>query len=138
VSGSARFDYAHRFFTEATTTPIIVTTAARAAAVAEESDGRAEAVGTGDDTVDLVAAFTELRARGWRNALVEGGPTLNNDLGTASLLDELCLTLSPRIVAGDGPRILAGPPIMPPLAPRLVHMLEDDGFMFLRLALAPR
>jgi hypothetical protein len=46
----------------------------------------------------------------------------------------LCLTLSPRVVAGDGPRILAGPELPEPLEPRVIQLLEDDGFLFLRMA----
>jgi riboflavin biosynthesis pyrimidine reductase len=68
------------------------------------------------------------------HALVEGGPGLNAHLAHAGLLDELCLTLSTRLVAGDGPRVLAGPDLPQPLQPRVVQLLEEDGFLFLRMA----
>jgi riboflavin biosynthesis pyrimidine reductase len=67
--------------------------------------------------------------------LVEGGPTLNGELARAGLVDELCLTLSPHLVGGDGPRLLAGPTLVPPLATRVQHVLEHEGFLFLRLSL---
>jgi riboflavin biosynthesis pyrimidine reductase len=53
-------------------------------------------------------------------------------LATAGLLDELCLTLSSRLVGGDAKRILDGPPIpgAPPL--RLCSACEQDEFLFLR------
>ena len=38
--------------------------------------------------------------------LAEGGPTLNGQLAAADLLDELCLTTSPLVVGGSGPRIV--------------------------------
>jgi riboflavin biosynthesis pyrimidine reductase len=84
--------------------------------------------------MDLRRALTALGERGMRHALVEGGPGLNAQLAHARLLDELCLTLSPRVVAGDGPRILAGPELSQPLEPRVIQLLEDNGFLFLRMA----
>jgi riboflavin biosynthesis pyrimidine reductase len=67
--------------------------------------------------------------------LVEGGPGINGDLARAKLIDELCLTVSPRIVGGQGPRIMAGAPFDPPYEPVVRHLLEDDGFLFLRMSL---
>src|SRR5262249_32779325 len=49
--------------------------------------------------------------RGARSVLAEGGPSLNAQLAGAGLLDEVCLTLSPAIVGGDGKRIVTGPAI---------------------------
>jgi riboflavin biosynthesis pyrimidine reductase len=71
---------------------------------------------------------------GYRSVLLEGGPGLNAEVVHAGLLDELCLTLSPRLVAGDGPRVLAGPELSHPLDLDIVHLLEDGGFLFCRLA----
>jgi hypothetical protein len=42
--------------------------------------------------------------------------------------------LSPRIVAGEGPRVLAGPELPQPLRLQVVHLLEEDGSFFYRLA----
>lgn len=39
---------------------------------------------------------------------VEGGPGLNGSLVEAGCLDELNLTISPRIGGGDGPRLVSG------------------------------
>ena len=64
---------------------------------------------------DPRAVMADLRARGVRALLCEGGPTLNGALLEAGVVDELFLTLSPmlsgepgakRIVEGHGP---AGP-----------------------------
>ena len=65
--------------------------------------------------------------------LAEGGPSLNDQLAAAGLLDELCLTVSPMLVGGDAKRILSG---TSPNAPRrmgLCSVCEEDGFLFLRL-----
>jgi riboflavin biosynthesis pyrimidine reductase len=134
VSGRARFDYSTPFFTDAVASPIIVTTAERAAAIADDAANTAEVMAAGSGEVDLRAAIDQLWARGFSTVLVEGGPTLNGDLAAARVIDELCLTFSPRIVMGNGPRVLAGPVMSPPIAPTLLHLLEDDGFLFARYA----
>jgi riboflavin biosynthesis pyrimidine reductase len=138
VTTAGVFDYGTPFFTDATARPLVVTTEQGAARVANDAGDRADVVAAGTDTVDLAAAFAALHARGARSVLVEGGPGLNGDLARAGLLDELCLTLAPRIVGGDGPRLVAGAPIVPPYLPRPRHMLEEDGFLFLRLTLTLR
>ena len=97
---------------------------------------RAEAVAdvliAGEDRVDPADALHQLSLAGYRSVLLEGGPGLNADVVHAGLLDELCLTLSPRLVAGRDP-VLARQ-LMPPLQLRLAHLLEQDGFLFARLA----
>jgi riboflavin biosynthesis pyrimidine reductase len=54
------------------------------------------------------------------------------ELAAAGLLDELCLTLSPRLVGGAAKRILDGPLLPGTLPPRLCSVCEQDGFLFLR------
>lgn len=86
----------------------------------------------GDDAVDLAEATQSLAARGWRRVLCEGGPRLLRDLLAAELVDELCLTVVPTVVAGDHPRILAGAETVHDLEPRL--LLEEDGTLLGRWA----
>jgi riboflavin biosynthesis pyrimidine reductase len=135
VSRAAKFDFTSPFFTDAMAKPIIITTEARAAEIGPHIGDAATVIGAGTDDVDLADAIAQLRERQLRCVLAEGGPGLNSDLARAGVLDELCLTLSPRIVGGDGPRIIAGPPLVPPLEPALLHLLEEDGFLFMRMAL---
>jgi len=82
--------------------------------------------------VESVSAFVALAVReGWNNVLCEGGPTLLGRLAVAGLLDELCLTLVPRLQGGDGPRVVAGPALGLDL--ELGDMLRGpDGELFLR------
>jgi riboflavin biosynthesis pyrimidine reductase len=55
------------------------------------------------------AALTDLRARGVRALLCEGGPTLHGALHAAGLVDELFLTLAPLLTGDeDEPAIVAG------------------------------
>ena len=59
--------------------------------------------------VDVVAALRHLRAeRGIRALLCEGGPGLHNQLQGAGSVDDLFLTIAPKLVGGDAPRIIEG------------------------------
>jgi riboflavin-specific deaminase-like protein len=75
-----------------------------------------------------------LRAdHGVRSVLCEGGPTLNRELLAAGALDELFLSLEPKLAGGgDAPTIVGGPPLAPPGRLELVSILEGDGVLFLR------
>lgn len=86
--------------------------------------------GPDGEPADLPALLASLRAEGVRALLCEGGPTLHSSLQAAGLVDELFLTVSPKLVGG-GPRILAAPlPAPRPL--RLAWLLERDGELFAR------
>ena len=62
----------------------------------------------GEDRVDPAVAVAQPAARGLPRVLLEGGPTLLGDAVAGSRLDEICLTFSPLLVAGEGPRIAHG------------------------------
>jgi riboflavin biosynthesis pyrimidine reductase len=133
VTASGNLDWSSPFFTEAEVRPLVVTTAAFDAGAAGGGEV-ADVVVAGSERVELAAALEVLGRLGHRSVLLEGGPALNADVARAGLLDELCLTVSPRLVAGTGPRVLAGPELAPPLAVGVVALLEEDGFLFYRLA----
>jgi riboflavin biosynthesis pyrimidine reductase len=84
----------------------------------------------GDYDPDLQTLRRELVGRGFRDLLCEGGPHLAGDLLAAEVVDELCLTTVPRMIAGQQLRIAAGGPIDVPL--RLQAVLEDDGTLLQR------
>lgn len=79
----------------------------------------------GDRQVDLPALRERVSAQGWRRVLCEGGPSLLAQLYAARLVDEASVTIVPRVVSGDGPRITAGPPADTPL--RQEVLLEEGG-----------
>jgi riboflavin biosynthesis pyrimidine reductase len=90
-----------------------------------------------DGKLDLPAAMAELCERlGVRTLLCEGGPHLNAQLLAHGLVDELFLTLSPKLSGGDAVsetlRILSGPEFDPPLKLELASVLEHDSYLFLR------
>lgn len=136
VTGTGNLDWSGPFFTEAEARPVVVTTRASDPGARRRAEGVADVIIAGEDRVDPAEALNQLGRAGHRSVLLEGGPGLNADVVHDGLLDELCLTLSPRLVAGDGTRVLAGPELMPPLQPSLLHLLEQDGFLFTRLSLA--
>jgi riboflavin biosynthesis pyrimidine reductase len=133
VTGSGDFDWSSPFFTEAESRPIVATTGASAAKVRTAAGSLAEVVEAGPDRVDPASLLDQLAAAGHRSVLLEGGPGLNADVVRAGLLDELCLTLSPNLVAGNGSRVFAGAELAPPLHVRTVQLLEEGGFFFWRL-----
>ncbi len=87
--------------------------------------------------LDLRAALAELHARlGAQTVMCEGGPHLNGALLAAGLVDELFLTLAPKLGGGADPRtslrIVCGPALSPPVELELREALESDGYLLLR------
>ncbi|EGD42206.1 riboflavin biosynthesis protein RibD C- domain protein [Nocardioidaceae bacterium Broad-1] len=79
----------------------------------------------GTSEVDLPALLTRLHEEGLRHVLCEGGPSLLGSLLEAGLVDELCHTITPKLLAGDGRRIVTGPPTDVPVS--LASLIEQDG-----------
>jgi riboflavin biosynthesis pyrimidine reductase len=87
-----------------------------------------DSVRAGHGSVDLIAALGQLSAD---VVLCEGGPSLNGDLVTDGAVDEWCMTLSPVLVGGSAGRA-ARSRVAHPLGFEVVHVLEEDGFLFVR------
>jgi riboflavin biosynthesis pyrimidine reductase len=85
------------------------------------------------------AVLPRLRAdHGVRSVLCEGGPTLNRSLIADAVLDELFLSLAPKVSAEpDALAMVKGPALDEPVALRLVSALEAADALYLRYALAP-
>jgi riboflavin biosynthesis pyrimidine reductase len=132
ITRTCRLEWASPFFTEAEERPLVLTVATATAADRERAAEVADVIIAGQAEVDLVQAVGALAGRGHDNVLSEGGPAVAAELAAAGLLDELCLTVSPLLAGGDGHRILAGPALAPPGPLELVHVLEADGYLFLR------
>jgi riboflavin biosynthesis pyrimidine reductase len=135
VSRSLGLDWGSRFFAEAPedARPLVVTCAASPGDAPPPAAEVADVIVAGDDEVDLGDALARLGGDGVASVLCEGGPSLNRALAAAGLIDELCLTISPMLVGGDGPRMLAGDAPRAGGVPMRLHAAyEDDGFLFLR------
>jgi riboflavin biosynthesis pyrimidine reductase len=85
-----------------------------------------------EGAVNLGEALGHLRRElGVRALLCEGGPHLHAQLQAAGSVDDLFLTLAPKLSGGQGPHILEGP--LPEVAELdLVWLLEADGELFAR------
>ena len=79
----------------------------------------------GADQVDLPRLRAVLVERGHANLLCEGGPGLLRDALAAGIVDEICLTWVPLLLAGETQRLVTGAPLE--LALRLGVLLESDG-----------
>lgn len=115
------------------TPPILITSARSARDNTAIHAADCEVLVSGDDAVDIAEALAQLRTRGLRRVLCEGGPTLLDELVAADLVDEMCVTLAPRL-AGSQPLGLGTPSgLTAPAGLRLDQVLvADDGYLFLR------
>jgi riboflavin-specific deaminase-like protein len=93
---------------------------------------------TREGRLDLNSALTELHERfAIDSVLCEGGPHLNAQLLRAGLVDELFLSLAPKLAGGDASgsealRILAGVELEQPVELELLSVLENESHLFLR------
>jgi 5-amino-6-(5-phosphoribosylamino)uracil reductase len=84
----------------------------------------------GEDDVDLPLALDRLADLGLDRVLCEGGPQLLRRALTAGVVDELDLSIAPKLVGGEM-RLLPGP-LHPSARLDLRQLLEEDGMLFAR------
>lgn len=85
----------------------------------------------GAHTVELEQVRSAMSERGLHRVLCEGGPSLFGDLVESDAVDELCLTLAPKLVADGASRIGHGTVgVDRPL--RLGHLLYEDDVLMAR------
>jgi riboflavin biosynthesis pyrimidine reductase len=82
--------------------------------------------------IDLSELLCSLREEGVRSIMCEGGPTLHGSLQAAGLVDELFLTIAPKLSGGNAPRILEGGALPGLIELELAWLLEHDGELFAR------
>lgn len=116
-----------RLFSEPDQPPILVT-CTRSAARRE----LARIVVAGEDSVDVSRAVALLRAQGMDRILCEGGPTLLDELVETDAVDEICVTLAPKLAGSQpvGRRLPSR--LSVPAAMRLEHALACDDYLFLK------
>jgi len=83
--------------------------------------------------VNLTVALRHLRQEQGIGALLcEGGPHLHDELWAAGLVDELFLTIAPKLTGADTLRILEGAKLPQVAELELAWLLEHDGELFSR------
>ena len=106
VTASGSIDPDSRLLTDTAVEPVVVTssTADRSTVTALRSAGATviEVSGRSVCTRDILGTLTEL---GFLRILCEGGPGLFGQLVADGAADEVCLTVSPMLVAGSAGRI---------------------------------
>jgi len=114
---------------------VITSSAARREGGAAFADV-AEVVDCGEQSVDAARIPGLLAGLGLPRILCEGGPALFGSLAAAGAVDELCLTASPVLVGGGGPRITR---TAHPFATgmRLAHLLAAGDTLLLRYLAQP-
>lgn len=119
-------------FTRAPVRPLVLTTASAPAEQRARLAEVADVVECGASAVDPGRMLSELVARGLPQVHSEGGPHLLGSFIEHGVLDELCLTLSPRLEGGTVRRIVDGGAVAP-IGMSLAHALAaDDGTLLLR------
>ena len=121
---------------------IVVTTSAGARTLTERKARCAEVIDVGDvEDVDGRVVIDRLRERGFRRILTEGGPKLMGSMLEAGAVEQLFLTISPKLIGGgsgrspltDGVDLLDSERGM-----RLLSVRRAGDYVFLRYELADR
>jgi 5-amino-6-(5-phosphoribosylamino)uracil reductase len=102
----------------------------------EHSEAQVEVVELDPGEMTLTTALRRLRDDfGIRSLLCEGGPTLFGGLLQERLVDELFLTLAPKLTGGGAsPTISNGPELAELASLELIWALEQAASLFLRYA----
>ncbi|QWT23371.1 pyrimidine reductase family protein [Subtercola sp. PAMC28395] len=130
VSRGLELDLDSDVFTKAPRRPLVLTTASADTTRRTALEHVADVVACGEKSVEPQRLVAELLGRGLTQIHCEGGPSLLGDLIAADELDELCLTLSPVLEGGAGPRISHAPQPSVPRSLTLEHLLLADSMMF--------
>ncbi|TQO19101.1 riboflavin biosynthesis pyrimidine reductase [Rhodoglobus vestalii] len=112
--------------------PLVITTQSSPEGDRERLSEVAEVIIAGENEVDTVVLKRELAERGYPQQHSEGGPKLFATMIREGIVDELCLTVSPRLEGGSARRIVDAEEASPQ-AMTLAHALSaDDGTLLLR------
>lgn len=108
IDGGARIPLTAKVLSRDVPTIIAVSGKANKEKLKELREKGAEVVVTGKTQVDLVKLLKLLKKRGVKKMLLEGGSTLNWNMLANGLVDEVIVSIAPRIVGGEKARSLVG------------------------------
>ena len=133
VTASADIDPTSRVFTDTAVAPVVITSAHAPV------DARRRLAATGADVVEVpgddvstASIVQTLDARGLHRVLCEGGPGLFGRLLSDDAVDDVCLTISPVVVAGDAGRISRSASSSIRRLTRAHVLADDDGTLLTR------
>ncbi|MGV8876831.1 MAG: pyrimidine reductase family protein [Rhodoglobus sp.] len=114
------------------TRPFVITTENSPAAARAELAEVADVIIAGKDHVDTAAAKRALSERGYPQQHSEGGPRLFATMIAEGAIDELCLTISPRLESGSASRIVLAAAASPQTMTLAHALTAEDGTLLLR------
>lgn len=133
VTSSCAFEPDAPMLTDTSVPPLVLTdTTAPEQARRRLADAGAEVAVIADAHLGAPAILAALQARGLRRVLCEGGATLAGSLAAADVVDELCLSVSPRLAGAGAGRIVAGAPLAGPRDLRLASVIGHEHGLMLR------
>jgi 5-amino-6-(5-phosphoribosylamino)uracil reductase len=139
VTRSGNIDPENKYFSMQP--PVVFTTSVEVSRVAARLGQRAQVIGAGETDVDLAVALRMLRERfDIRVLLCEGGPVLTHALIAGGYLDEIFLTLAPKLGSDrNALRLVEGPAFAADALPELelLHVLKHESELFLRYRVEP-
>jgi riboflavin-specific deaminase-like protein len=105
-----------------------------------QAAAQVEVIRRGQDELSLTDVFRHMRAdHSVELLLCEGGPILFGGLLSEGLVDELFLSLAPKLVGGGlEPTITAGPELPEPVPLGITWLLERAGTLYVRYSAACR
>lgn len=107
--------------------PMVMTSERAAHSAPDWLREQADVIACGDEGVDLHQVIGILVAMRLPRILCEGGPALLTDLLAADLVDEILLTLSPRLVGGPAHLVKRAAGLTPPARWSPALVLEHEG-----------
>ncbi len=128
VSGRLSLDTERRVFSDPEHMPMVITGPNADPAKLAMLGDAADVVILEELTIPTILA----RLGAARVILCEGGPSLAGEFVAAGLVDELNLTLSPKLIGGSSSRLARGQAADPPLDMRLDRSLMGERSLFLR------
>lgn len=128
VTGTMSLDVESRVFSDSDHKPLVITGP-------NANPGRLAMLGDAADVAILLEINPQTILERLSDAdivLLEGGPSLTGQFVGAGLVDELNLTIAPKLVGGESDRITGSFDIKPPADMRLDGVVRGDQMLFLR------
>ncbi|WP_026550271.1 pyrimidine reductase family protein [Arthrobacter sp. Br18] len=132
ISGSLNLDPSSGLFARSPVRPLIFTGASAPSAQRDALSRVADVVVCGAESVETPALLEVLAGRSLPNVLCEGGPAVLGAMTASDAVDDLCLSISPVLAGGEGPRISVGQAPAGPVALSLASLLTEDSALYIR------